>query len=100
MVSVPTLEVNQLITCLDSERRVLTVNLPISCIYTFLNNNNNKMAQGAAKNKGKAKVSGGRAKTGTMRKGRIAIAPKVTQKVREAAHKKVCRVLYRIGMVG
>jgi ribosomal protein L4 len=52
------------------------------------------MAQGAAKNKGKAKVSGGRAKTGTMRKGRIAIAPKVTQKVREAAHKKVCRVLY------
>jgi len=50
------------------------------------------MAQGAAKNKGKGKVSGGRAKTGTMRKGRIAIAPKVTQKVREAAHKKVCRV--------
>jgi hypothetical protein len=51
------------------------------------------MAQGAAKNKGKAKESGGRKKTGTMRKGRIAIAPKVTQKVREAAHKKVCRVL-------
>lgn len=48
------------------------------------------MAQGAAKNKGKAKESGGRKKTGTMRKGRIAIAPKVTQKVREAAHKKVC----------
>jgi len=50
------------------------------------------MAQGAAKNKGKAKESGGRKKTGTMRKGRIAIAPKVTQKVREAAHKKVNRV--------
>jgi hypothetical protein len=48
------------------------------------------MAQGAAKNKGKAKESGGRKKTGTMRKGRIAIAPKQAQKVREASHKKVC----------
>jgi hypothetical protein len=47
------------------------------------------MAQGAAKLKGKAKESGGRKKTGTMRKGRIAIAPKVAQKVREASHKKV-----------
>jgi hypothetical protein len=51
------------------------------------------MAQGAAKNKGKAKESGGRKKTGTMRKGRIAIAPKQAQKVREASHKKVYHFL-------
>jgi hypothetical protein len=47
------------------------------------------MAQGAGKIKGKAKESGGRKKTGTMRKGRIAIPPKQAQKVREHSHKKV-----------
>ena len=61
------------------------------------------MAQGAAKNKGKAKESGGRKKTGTMRKGRIAIAPKAAQKVREASHKKVrlpfSRSMIRMGVV-
>ena len=76
--------------CLDIERRLLNGKFAASRLSTSTYQSLIKMAQGAAKNKGKAKESGGRKKTCTMRKGRIAIAPKVTQKVREAAHKKVC----------
>lgn len=51
------------------------------------------MAQGSGKLKGQGKQgSGGRKKTGTMRKGRMEIAPKHAQKVAEKSQKKVSPV--------
>lgn len=52
------------------------------------------MAQGSGKLKGQGKQgSGGRKKTGTMRKGRMEIAPKHAQKVAEKSQKKVSPML-------